>query len=143
MHEDPKALAVRYHTDIFQAQQLDVADKIIDVSFRVHGPGLAAETSLGPTGVKRLAKAMITGAPDLRITHDEVIGEGDKVLVRWTMTGTHEGELFGVPSSHRSFTITGLDLYRIEEGRIAELWQGWDQFGLLQQIGAILAPAPL
>ena len=105
MNEDPKALAVRYHRDIFQAQQLDVADQIIDVSFRVHAPGLAAETSLGPMGVKRLAEAMITGAPDLRITHDEVIGEGDKVL--------------------------------------AELWQGWDQFGLFRQIGAIVAPAPL
>ncbi len=62
-------------------------------------------------------------------------------MVRWSMTGTHGGELMGVPPTGRPIEVTGFDLFRIEERKIAELWQNWDQLGLMQQIGAIPAPA--
>jgi predicted ester cyclase len=62
-------------------------------------------------------------------------------MLRWSMTGTHGGELMGVPSTGRPIDVTGFDLFRVEEGKLAELWQNWDQLGLMQQIGAVPVPA--
>jgi steroid delta-isomerase-like uncharacterized protein len=143
MSKDNKALALRYHADIFQARRLEVADEIIDPDFTLHSPGMASEMSRGPEGVKRLAQAIVAGVPDLQITQEGVIAEDEMVAVRWTMSGTHRGDLFDVPPSDRAFTITGLSVFRVHDARIVELWQAWDRFGLLQQIGAVLSPAPL
>ena len=64
--------------------------------------------------------------PDLRITHDDTVAENDKVLIRWTITGTVKKELFGIPASDKPITVVGFDLFRITNGKIAEMWQ---QFG--------------
>jgi predicted ester cyclase len=77
----------------------------------------------------------------MQITHDDTIGEGDKVVVRWTASGMHQGDLFGVPPTGKSVQVTGIDIFRVAGGQLAELWQNWDQLGMLQQVGAIPAPA--
>jgi predicted ester cyclase len=74
------------------------------------------------------------------MSHEDTVVEGDKVLVRWRSTGTHEGELMGIPPTGRRVTMTGFDLFRIEGGKIAEMWQEADRLGLLQQLGVILPP---
>lgn len=142
MTDEKKALADRFHMDIFQAGRLEVADEILTPDFAIHGPGYPPEWTRGPEGTKQLATAIVDGIPDRRIAHHETVAEGDLVMIRWSMTGTHDGDLMGVPPTGRPIDVTGFDLFRIESGRIAELWQNWDQLGLMQQIGAIPAPAP-
>lgn len=139
--EAKKALADRFHMDVFQRGDLDVADEILTGDFVLNGPGYPPEWCRGPAGTKLLARAIITALPDRRITHDETICEGDLVCIRWSMTGTHAGDLLGVPPSERKVKVTGFDLFRMANGRIAELWQNWDQLGLMQQIGAVPGPA--
>lgn len=141
MSDENKRLADRFHMDIFQAGRLEVADEILSPDFMIHAPGYPPEWSRGTEGTKQLATAIIEGIPDRRITHDETIAEGDKVMIRWTMTGTHSGELMGVPPTGRPIEVTGFDLFRIEDGKLTELWQNWDQLRLMQQIGAIPVPA--
>lgn len=141
MTDENKALADRFHTDIFQAGRLEVADEILAADFVIHAPGYLPEWTQGPEGTKQLAAAIIEGIPDRRIEHYETIAEGELVMVRWSMTGTHGGELMGLPATGRPIEVTGFDLFRVEDGRLAELWQNWDQLGLLQQIGAVPAPA--
>ena len=141
---DPnKVLAARYHSEILQRCDLAVADEIIDPRFKLHSPGIPPEMTRGCDGVKRLAAALATGSADLQVIDHDLAAERDKVLIRWTLSGTHGGDLFGLPRSGRSFSVNGIDLFRIAESKIAELWQSWDQFGLFQQLGAILSPAPL
>jgi steroid delta-isomerase-like uncharacterized protein len=79
--------------------------------------------------------------PDLKITVEDQIAEGDKVVTRWTAEGTHDGDLPGLPASGRSSTVTGIGIDRIEGGKIVEAWGNWDTLGMLQQLGAIPAPA--
>lgn len=141
MANDNKALADRFHTDIFQAGRLDVADEILSPDLVIHAPGYPPEWARGPAGTKQLASAIIDGIPDRRIAHHETIAEGDLVMVRWSMTGTHGGDLMGVPPTGEPIDVTGFDLFRIADGKIAEVWQNWDQLGLMQQIAAIPAPA--
>src|SRR4029077_9078040 len=61
------------------------------------------------------------------ISHEDVIAHDDRVVVRWTSWGTHKGNLLGVPASGRPVKITGIDIFRVKDGKLAELWQNWDQ----------------
>jgi steroid delta-isomerase-like uncharacterized protein len=129
--------------DIFQKGDLSVADQIVAQDFVIHAPGLPPEMQRGPEGVKQFARTIRAGFPnDLRIAHDDTITAGDKVVIRWTSTGTHNGELFGVTPTGKHTKVTGIDVFRISGGKLAELWQNWDQLGMLQQIGAAPAPQP-
>src|ERR1700759_4612990 len=81
------------------------------------------------------------GFPDLVLTVDAQYEDGDVVINRWTATGTHTGDLPMLPATGRSSTVTGIAIDRFEGDRIAETWSSWDTLGMLQQLGAIPAPA--
>ncbi len=72
---------------------------------------------------------------DLWIKHHQITAEGDLVTIRWESGGTHAGELMGIPATGKSTRVTGLDLFRISNGRIAELWQEWNVLDFMQQLG--------
>lgn len=78
--------------------------------------------------------------PDQRWTLEDEIAEGDKVAVLWTLRGTHRGELMGIPPTGKGVTVTGMSVFRIAGGKLAENWVQSDVLGLLQQLGAIPAP---
>jgi predicted ester cyclase len=138
--EENEALAHRFHMDIFQEGNLDTADQILNPDFVWHGGFSPGEDQRGPEPTKQVASGVIAAFPDRRITHEETIAVGDKVLIRWTMNGTQEGELIGIPPTGRRVTLTGLDLFRIEGDKIAEMWQEADRLGMMQQLG--VAPEP-
>ena len=137
MSEENKALADRFHMDVFQEEKLDAADEILSSDFLWHGGFSPGEDQRGPEGTKQVANEVIGAFPDRRITHEEIIAEGDKVLIRWVLRGTHQGELMGISPTGRSVTVTGFDLFRIEGGKITEMWQEADQLGLMQQLGVV------
>jgi predicted ester cyclase len=80
------------------------------------------------------------GFPDWRETIDDVVAEGDRVVIRVTGSGTHQGEFQGIPPTDRQVTATGIGIGRIENGRIAESWAAYDALGMMQQLGVIPAP---
>jgi steroid delta-isomerase-like uncharacterized protein len=138
--EGNKALADRFHMDVFQEENLNVADEILSPDFVWHGALGPGEDQRGPEGTKEVASAVIGAFPDRRITHEDIIAEGDKVLIRWSLSGTHQGELMGIPATGRRVTVTGFDLFRIEGGKIVEMWQEADQMGMMQQLGVVPEP---
>jgi predicted SnoaL-like aldol condensation-catalyzing enzyme len=82
------------------------------------------ELQHGPESVKKIASAVIDVMSDRKITHDDTIAKGDKVMIRWTMTGITKKELFGIPPGDIPTSIVGFDLFRISsEGKIVEMWQ--------------------
>lgn len=74
--------------------------------------------------------------PDLRVTIEDIITEGDRAAVRFTMQGTHQGEFMGLQPSGRQVVVGGIDILRVTDGRVVEHWGQTDALGLLQQIGA-------
>jgi predicted ester cyclase len=80
------------------------------------------------------------GFPDVVSTIEDLIAEGDKVVARWTSRATHQGEYMGTPPSGKELEFTGISVYRIEAGKIAESWNVEDELGLMRQIGAIPDP---
>jgi predicted ester cyclase len=84
---------------------------------------------------------MYLGAfPDLKVTSDFQVAEGDKVVMRWTGTGTHTGELMGIPATGKRIEMTGIGIQRIAGGRIVEEWVESDQMGMMQQLGVVPPP---
>ena len=140
MAEGNKALAGRFHMDIFQEGNLDAADEILSADFLWHGALGPGEDQRGPEPAKQVASGVIAAFPDRRITHEDTIAEGDKVLIRWALSGTQEGEVQGIPPTGRPVTLTGFDLFRIEGGKIAEMWQEADRLGMMQQLGVVPEP---
>jgi len=77
------------------------------------------------------------GFPDVVSTIEDLIAEGDKVMARWRARATHQGEYMGIPPSGKEVEFTGISVYRIEAGKIAESWNVEDELGLMRQIGAV------
>jgi hypothetical protein len=137
--EQNKALCLRWHMEIFKKQHLGGADEIIAPGFVWHHSLMPVPP--GPEGAKQIAKVMLDGFSPDEISEDFTVAEGDKVVNRWTGKLTHRGEYLGIPATGKQVTVTGVDIFRVEGGKIAELWQEADWLGLLQQLGAIPAPA--
>jgi len=81
--------------------------------------------------------------PDFHVTIDAIFAEADKVVSRWTATGTQQGELMGIPASGKGMKFTGITIYRVASGKIAETWWAYDALGVVQQITAPLAWSPV
>jgi len=119
---------------------LDVVDELVDAGYVGYDPSLP-EPLRGPQGFKDNVSMFRSGFSDARITVDDQIAEGDTVASRWTGRGTHDGELMGVPPSGKQVTVSGLVVSRVANGKVVEEWVNWDTLGMLQQIGAVPAPA--
>ena len=124
--EQNEALAIRYHNDIFQKGRLDVADEILSPDFVIHNPVLPEDLRRGPEGTKKYASAIMAAMPDRRLEHHDILTKGDKVLIRWTNSGTNTGPLFGNPATGKPYVATGFDLFRISNGKIMELRQQYN-----------------
>ncbi len=119
-------LALRYHNDIFQKGKLEVAEEILSPDFLLHNPVLPEELRKGPQGAKKYASALIAAVPDRKLVHDDIFAKGDKVLIRWTNSGTNTGPLFGNPPTGKPYVATGFDLFQISNGKIVEMWQQYN-----------------
>jgi steroid delta-isomerase-like uncharacterized protein len=96
-------------------------------------------TPSGRDAVREYIAAYLAGFSDLRITIDELLASGDKVIGGFTFAGTHDGELFGIPATGRRISVRQIAIYRIQGDRVVEEWEVSDQLSLMQQIGAIPA----
>jgi steroid delta-isomerase-like uncharacterized protein len=101
----------------------------------------ACWTEAGRDGVRRAFAGFTEAFPDVRITPEELIAEGDKVVLRWGFLGTHRGPFQGIPPTGRTVAWTGVDIYTVEAGQIADLVRTADTLALLQQLGAAPPPA--
>jgi predicted ester cyclase len=91
--------------------------------------------------LKQQTLARIAGFPDGRTTIEDLIAEEDRVTKRWAYQGTHTHEWNGIPPTGKRVTVTGITIYRLEGGKIAECWWGYDVLGLLQQLEVAPLPA--
>ena len=96
----------------------------------------------GPEGQKRIADGLRKAFPDVVLTVDFVIGEGDMVVARWTMKGTHKGDLPMAKATGKQVMFSGINTYRFDRGKVVELWNHRDDLSMLMQLGTITLPAP-
>jgi steroid delta-isomerase-like uncharacterized protein len=139
--EANKAIIRLLFEEAFGQGNLAVLDEIIAPDQVNRGPGALPGMPSGPEGSKMLITAYRNAFPDLHFTIDQQIAEGDTIVTRWTAHGTHNGEFAGIPPTGKTATVVGMGVDRVENGKIVESWGLFDQFGMLQQLGVIPAPA--
>ena len=133
--EKGKAIARRFTEALWDKCELAVADEIIAPDFIDHDP--VSGQGPGLDGYKEMVGAFRAAFPDLRVKNEDVIAEGDKVVARWTARGTHNGALMNIPPTGKQVTLKGIDVLRIEGGKIVERWGEFDALGMLHQLGVI------
>lgn len=133
-----KAMDRRVVDEIINGGNLDVADELFAPEYVYHGPG--GQELRGPEGFKQLITVYRTAFPDIELTVKDMIAEGDRLAVRFTIHGTHEGDLMGIPPTGKKISITGNIVYRIEDGMFVESWETFEQMTMMQQLGVLPPP---
>ena len=140
MSAENKTLACCVREQIWNREDLSVADQIINANCVSHvSDPITPDFGTGPEGYKKLVTFYRSAFPDAHMTIDDIVAEGDKVMVRWTARATHKGQLLNLAPTNKQITVTGIDVYRISGGKIEESWINWDALGFLQQLGAVPA----
>jgi predicted ester cyclase len=133
---DENKAAVRACFESASQGNFDALDDIVTSDYVLH-PGEVR----GADGLKEMVQRYRDALGGLRVTIDQQLTDGDYVTTRYTITGTHNGDLMGTPPSGKDVAFTGITISRCDNGRIAEEWEITDAIGLLGQIGALPAMA--
>jgi steroid delta-isomerase-like uncharacterized protein len=142
MSDTNVAASRRIVEEAFNQGNLATIDELTAADFVNHDPSDPTEAH-GPEGAKAFITAYRTAFPDLHITIEDTIADGDQVVFRWTSRGTHRGDLMGLAPTGKQVEVTGISIDRYEGDKIAESWSNWDTLGLMRQLGAAPAPGSL
>ena len=137
MSEQNKAVVRRLFEDHWNAKNPALVSELFAPSVSLHTPD---GVLTGLDGASLLLQAYGTAFPDFHLTIDDLVADGDKVVVRWTFTGTHLGPLADVPASGKRVDVSnGIAIYRLAAGRISEGHLTWNKYELMQQLGVLSA----
>jgi steroid delta-isomerase-like uncharacterized protein len=133
--KENKAIFRRIVEEGFNKGNLAIVDELVAANHVNH-----ADNVRGPEEYKQFITMYRTAFPDLHMTVEDQIAEGDKVVNRWTSRGTHQGDLMGIPPTGKQVTLTGTYVARIVGGKIIEEWGNFDALGMMQQLGVVPSP---
>ena len=133
--DDNKALIRRFYEEVWNQGNLSAADEVFAADYVRHDlrPG---HPPGGPEGQKAIARLFRAAFPDIYMSVDLMMAEGDMVMARWVTHGTHTGPWAGVPPTGKAVTFVGVNIFRIADGKVVEIWNHRDDQGLMQQLDA-------
>ncbi|MBI3959287.1 MAG: ester cyclase [Chloroflexi bacterium] len=132
--EQNKTIARRHYEE---AKNLEVAFEMIAPEVVWHGfPGMPHNYE----GWKLAHEAFVAAFPDMELTVEDQVAEGNAVVSRWTFRGTHQGELQGIPPTGKQVICSGVSIDRVANGKVVEHWIEFDQLGMMQQLGVVPPP---
>ena len=139
--EANKTIVMQLYEEVFNKGDLDLADTLIAPNAVTHDPQLPPGVPSGPQGLKAVVTMLRSAFPDDHHTIEDLVADGDKVVVRLTHTGTHQGSFLGLVPTGKHISQTSIHIFRFADGQLVEAWANRDDLGLQQQLGAIPAPA--
>jgi predicted ester cyclase len=136
--QENKAIVRRLYEEAISQNKPEVFDEIMSADIIDHAP--FPEQAPGLEGFKGVFAMMLSAFPDYQSTVEDQIAEGDKVVTRFSSQGTHQGEFLGIAPTGNRVRVTGIDIDRVEQGKIVEHWSEADLLGMMQQLGVIPEP---
>lgn len=137
-----KTIIRRFYEEVFNQRNIEAIDELVHPEFFNHDPTPAA--SRDPESMKQFIKIFTTAFPDHHHAIEDLIAEGDKVVMRCTLTATHQGQFPGfleIPPTGKSICQRQIHILRIQDGQVAEHWVVRDDLTMMQQLGLIPPPA--
>jgi predicted ester cyclase len=126
----------KLYEGVWNGENPDVADEFVHPEYLIHDREIADELR-GPELYTKLASMTRESFPDMEFTIGDTVAAGDKVALRWTMTGTHDGPMFGIEPTGKEVELTAIEINRFEDGALVETWTQSDMLGLMQQLGVV------
>lgn len=142
MIERNKQLIRTLASDVIALGNLERIPEFFSPSYLPHDPSNPGRMG-GIDGARRFIAMLHTGMSSIQYTIEDLLAEGDKVVYRWLLRGVHTGVFMGIPPTGNAVMMTGIDIFRIVDGKIVESWVNADAFGLLQQLGVLPPPSAL
>ena len=138
MSAENKAIVRRLMEETINQKNLDVFDELVAPDFVNHSapPGAPSTREAWKQSVAMMGAAL----PDAHLHIEDEIAEGDRVTTRFTIHGTHQGELMGIPATGRQVNFGGIHIARVAGGRIVERWYEFDMMGMMVQLGVVPPP---
>ena len=131
-----EAVVRRFYEEMNNGRKNELAPELFTADHRFHDPQVP--TADGPQGVADTVAVYQEGV-DGHWEIEDIFSSGDRVAVRWIGSGTHVGEVNGIPATGSAIRVDALTIHRLEGGKIAETWEVWDTLGFLQQLGVVPA----
>jgi steroid delta-isomerase-like uncharacterized protein len=126
-----KEIVRRIYEECLNSGQLELLNQLVDQNF------VGINGQQGPSAFASIIQELRQGFPDIRWTIEDLIAEGDRVVVRWRWQGTHRGSFRGIPASQKQMTNSAIAIYQLRDNKVVQTWIQTDQLGFLQQIGVI------
>ena len=136
MSEHNKDVVRRLMEEVWNKGNLSIVDEFFTPNYEHHDPS-TPDFGRGPESEKKRATLYRNAFPDVRLTIEDIIAEGETVIARWSCRGTHKGDLSGIAPTGKPFTISGVSIARFANGKMVEAWVNWDALGLMQQLGVV------
>ena len=133
--EDNKEIERRIIEEVFNQGRLEIIPELMSPEYIYHGPG--GMELKGPEGFAQLVTMFRSAFPDINLKIEDLLADGDKVVVRFTGSGTHRGELMGIPASGKPLATSGVVVACVEDGKCVEAWETFDRLDMFQQLGAV------
>jgi len=134
--EENKAHARRYLEEAFAKGNLEIIDELLDIDVQEHEE-IVDQKPAGRSGIKELVRAFRVAFPDISVTIEDVVAEGDRVFLRASWEGTHERDFMGVEATGKRIYFTSIDELRFDGGKIKEHWGVTDTMGVMMQLGGL------
>jgi steroid delta-isomerase-like uncharacterized protein len=141
MSEENKSVVRRWYAEVTNQGKLEVADELLAPEYVCHDPNSEAG-EVRADALKESITYFRNALADMRFEVEDMIAERDKIATRWTLHGTHRGEIFGVDSTGEQVAMSGIVISRVANGKIVEEWDEYDLLGLMRQLGALPEPQP-
>ena len=136
MSEQNKSNVRRLFEEVWNQGHVTVADELFTPTY-THHDSSTPDVGRGPESEKKRVTLYRNAFPDLRLTIEDIIAEGETVVARWSCRGTHKGDLNGIAPTGKQFNITGVSIARFTNGKMFEGFVNWDALGLMQQLGVV------
>lgn len=133
----------RWFDEVWNKGNPAAIDEMMAAGAIVHGLGEAGRSTTGPEAFKPFQARLRGAFPDIQVTIEDTIEEGDLIASRWTARMTHTGDDLGVPATGRQVTVSGMSIGRVRDGKLVEGWNNWDTMALMEQINAFQPAATL
>lgn len=138
MSEENKALLRRWFGEVWNEGRAEAIDELFAAEGVAHGLADATGAELrGPAHFREFHQGFRTAFPDLRVTVEDMVAEGDKVAGRCAVRGAHRADTLGFPATDREVAFEGMCIVRIRDGQIVEAWNNFDFLSMYQQLGVM------